>query len=93
MIRLICLLGLSFVLVGCESLYQDDGIPRIRTQSDVDRYNASVSSESEKLVCTRERFVGSNIRSFQCMTVAQRDRMARESQDILENNRAAFGNL
>ena len=75
-------LGLVVVLVGCESLQPpDDGIPRIRSQADVDAYNATVSGENNKLVCTRERVIGSNIRQFVCMTVAQRERLAQQARD------------
>ena len=44
-ISLICLLG--FTLVGCEGLYDDGGIPRIRSQRQVDVYNATVSAEND----------------------------------------------
>lgn len=91
--KLLAVLVLSAALVGCESLYDDGGIPRIRTQSQVDAYNATVSSESEKLVCTRERPTGSNIRQFICMTVAQRDRLAQESQQSLQGVTGAQGRL
>lgn len=91
MLRVISLLCLALILTACESMYKDDGVPRIRTQRDVDAYNATVSSESEKLVCSRELVLGSNLRQFQCMTVAQRDRLAQQSQDTLESNRDALG--
>ncbi len=77
------LLLLLLNLGACESLYEDDGIPRIRSQRDVDAYNATVSSESEKLVCTRERPLGSRIPQWFCMTVAQRDRLALEAREEL----------
>lgn len=89
--KVISLLCLTLILAACESMYEDDGVPRIRTQRDVDAYNATVSSESEKLVCTRESVLGSNMRQFVCMTVAQRDRLAQQSQDELDANRSAFG--
>ena len=73
MIKIAGLVGLLAALAGCEGLYEDDGIPRIRTQSDVAAYNATVSSESEKLVCTREMVIGTNLRQFVCLTVAQRE--------------------
>lgn len=84
-IPLICLLG--FTLVGCESLYDDGGIPRIRSQRQVDAYNATVSADNDKLVCTRERTTTSNIRQFVCMTVGQQQRMAETSQRELEEVR------
>lgn len=56
----------------------------IRSQAAVDRYNATVSSEGEKLVCAREVVVGSNLPKFVCMTVNQRDRLAREAGDTVE---------
>lgn len=71
-------------IAGCESLYEDDGIPRIRTQADVEAYNARVSSESEKLVCEREFLLGSNLRQFVCMTVAQRERLAEQAREDAE---------
>ncbi len=71
-------------LAGCESLYEDDGIPRLRTQADVDAYNATVSSESEKLVCEREFLLGSNLRQFVCMTIAQRERLVEQAREDAE---------
>lgn len=59
----------------------------IRTQSDVERYNATVTNEGDKLVCDRERVVGSNLPQFVCMTVAQRDRLAREASDTIQSLR------
>ncbi len=83
--KLITVFGLAALLAGCENMYPDDGgIPRIRTQRQVNAYNATVSSESEKLICTREFVVGSNLRQFVCMTVAQRDRMALETREVLD---------
>lgn len=61
-------------------MYKNDGVPRIRTQRDVDTYNAAVSSESDMLVCSREFVIGSNIRQFLCMTVAQRDRLREQAR-------------
>lgn len=80
------IIAAALTLVGCESLYQDDGIQRIRTQKDVDAYNATVSTEAGKLICTREFVIGTNFREFVCLTVAQRERMqqqAREDTDII----------
>ncbi|MEX0618374.1 MAG: hypothetical protein WDZ76_01680 [Pseudohongiellaceae bacterium] len=74
----------SVLQLGCQSLYEDDGISQIRTRADVAAYNAGVSSESEKLVCTREFVVGSNIRQYVCLTAAQRERLARQAQADLE---------
>ncbi len=59
----------------------------IRTQADVERYNATVSNEGDKLVCERERVVGSNIPQFVCMTVNQRERIAREASDTIQSLR------
>ena len=84
-ISLICLLG--FTLVGCESLYDDGGIPRIGSQRQVDAYNATVSAENDKLVCTREKPTTSNIRRFVCMTVGQQQRLAETSQREVEEIR------
>ena len=87
-ISLICLLG--FTLVGCESLYDDGGIPRIRSQRQVDAYNATVSAENDKLVCTRERTTTSNIGRFVCMTVGQQQRITETSQAEVEEVRRIF---
>jgi hypothetical protein len=87
--KLIILIGAACLLSACESLYEanDDGIPTIRSQRDVDVYNETVSSESEKLVCERETVIGSNIRQWVCLTVAQRDYLARQAQEDIENIR------
>jgi len=88
--KLVTVFALAALLVACEGMYPpDDGIPRIRSQRQVDEYNATVSSESEKLVCTRETLLGSNLRQYLCMTLAQRDRLAlqaRENLDFLNRN-------
>ena len=85
---LIALVGL--LVSACESLYEnnDDGIPGIRSQRDVEAYNETVSSEGEKLVCERERVIGSNIRQWVCLTIAQRDALQRQAQD---QNEALLG--
>ena len=72
------------ILAGCESLYQNEGISRINSQRDVDAYNATVSAESDMLVCTREQVLGSNIREFVCLTVAQRERLRQAAVEDLE---------
>ncbi|MCB1648530.1 MAG: hypothetical protein H7A05_04710 [Pseudomonadales bacterium] len=77
------LLLVSSLLAACTPV--SDGTRPIRTQADVDRYNATVSSEGEKLVCSRERVVGSNLPKFVCMTVNQRERLAREAGDVLRD--------
>ena len=79
--NIVLIISLLAIFTGCESMYQDDGISRIVTQRDVDAYNATVSSERDLLVCNRERVIGSNIRQFHCMNVAQRDRMQEEAQN------------
>lgn len=79
--RIIAVMVLGILLAGCESMYPDDGIPRIRSQRDVDAYNATVSNEGDKLVCNRERPLGSNIPQWVCMTVAQRDRLAEQARE------------
>ena len=72
------------ILAGCENLYQNEGISRINSQRDVDAYNATVSAESDMLVCTREQVLGSNIREFVCLTVAQRERLRQAAVEDLE---------
>ena len=69
MIKPVNILALVVLLTACEGLYEDDGIPRIRTQADVIAYNANVVADNDKLVCTRERVIGTNIPQFICMTV------------------------
>lgn len=91
MLRLVFLISFTLLFSACEYLQPpEDSGPRIRTQSDVDAYNATVGSESEKLVCTRETVVGSNFRQFVCMTVAQRDRLASAAQQSIEEQRRGF---
>ena len=72
------------ILAGCENLYQNEGISRINSQRDVDAYNATVSAESDMLVCTREQVLGSNIREFVCLTVAHRERLRQAAVEDLE---------
>tara|TARA_Y100000746_G_scaffold185615_1_gene164217 strand:- start:1387 stop:1662 length:276 start_codon:yes stop_codon:yes gene_type:complete len=88
--RLILIALVGLLVSACESLYEnnDDGIPRIRSQRDVEAYNETVSSEGEKLVCERERVIGSNIRQWVCLTIAQRDALQRQAQD---QNEALLG--
>lgn len=86
--KLIVAMGLATLLVGCESLYVPSSIESIRSQRQVDAYNATVTAEEDKLVCTREKPLGSNIPRFFCVTVAQQARMALESQQDLEIIRA-----
>lgn len=81
--KAVALIWLSILLIGCENMYEDDGIPRIRNQRDVNAYNATVSSESEKLICTRQLVLGTNFREFVCMTVAQRDRIRQDAIEFL----------
>ena len=63
---------------------KNEGISRINSQRDVDAYNATVSAESDMLVCTREQVLGSNIREFVCLTVAQRERLRQAAVEDLE---------
>ncbi len=78
------IIAAALTLVGCESLYQDDGIPRIRTQRDVAAYNATVSAEADKLVCTREVVLGTHFREFVCLTVAERDRVQQQTREVID---------
>tara|TARA_Y100000031_G_scaffold5706_1_gene6954 strand:- start:411 stop:821 length:411 start_codon:yes stop_codon:yes gene_type:complete len=80
-IKLAGLVGLVVLLSACESMYPDEGIPRIRSQRDVDAYNATVVAASDKLVCNREQVLGSNIRQFVCLTVAQRERLRQQGRE------------
>lgn len=86
MIKPLSLLALVAALTACEGLYDDDGIPAIRTQADVAAYNATVVAENDKLVCSREQVIGTNIRQFVCMTLAQQTYLreqARQDTDYL----------
>lgn len=89
----IILCSMALMLSGCawwQAQYdKGDGIASIRNQADVDAYNATVSSESEKLVCQRERRIGSNFPQLVCMTVAQRQRISTDGQEFLEEVRRA----
>ncbi len=76
--------ALAATLIGCENLYDRDRIPRIRSQQQVDAYNATVSLEREKLVCKRERPTGSALPRFVCMTVAQQERLAIQAREDIE---------
>ncbi|MCH8137099.1 MAG: hypothetical protein IIB77_14080 [Proteobacteria bacterium] len=82
--KAVAVICLAILLIGCENMYEDDGIARIRNQRDVDAYNATVSSEGEKLTCSREFVIGTNFREFICMTVAQRERMRQDALDTVE---------
>lgn len=55
---------------------ENDGIPRIRSQRDVEAYNATVSDPGQKLVCVREVMIGTNFRPYVCLTVAQHEQRA-----------------
>ena len=83
-------IGLLSLLAACEASYDaNDGIDRIRTQRDVDAYNATVSAADDKLVCSRESVIGSNIRQFVCLTARQREQQRIEIQaglrDVLDS--------
>ncbi len=81
---LLTVIVLAATLVGCENLYDNSDMTRIRSQRQVDAYNATVSSEGEKLVCTKERPLGSIIPEFICMTNDQRDRLAIQAREEVE---------
>jgi hypothetical protein len=88
-------IGLLSLLIACETSYDpNDGIGRIRTQRDVDAYNATVSATDDKLVCTRESVIGSNIRQFVCLTARQREQQRIAIQaglDDIRNSPAGLG--
>jgi hypothetical protein len=88
--------ALALSVTACESLYENNGdISRITSQRQVDAYNATVSSEGEKLVCSRERSTTSNISRFTCMTVNQQERLAlqaREEIDFIRSNQNGGNN-
>lgn len=87
MFKLCALISVLVLLSACVRV--SDADRPIRSQADVERYNANVSSEGEKLVCERERVVGSNIPQFVCMTINQRERLARSASDALDEIRNA----
>ena len=82
MFLVFCVLGL---LSACVPV-SDSNRP-IRTPADVERYNANITNEGDKLVCDRERVLGSNLPQFVCMTVSQRERLAREASDTVQSFR------
>ncbi len=82
--RLFVILALAATLMACESLYEVSDIADIRSQRQVDAYNATVTAEEDKLVCTREKPLGSNIPRFMCMTVAQQSRLEARARDELQ---------
>ena len=41
--------------------------------------------QDSRLICRREKSIGSQMTSSQCFTVAQRDRMKRDSQDRMQS--------
>jgi len=81
---IIVTLGFIVILSGCEST-DNDGIPRIRSQRGADAYNATVSSAGKRIICEREKVIGSNIRQLVCLTVNQRDSIARSSRETIES--------
>ena len=81
--RIFVILALAATLMACESLYEVSDIADIRSQRQVDAYNATVTAEEDKLVCTREKPLGSNIPRFMCMTVAQQSRLEARARDEL----------
>ena len=85
MISILVTLGFIVILSGCVST-DDDGIPRIRSQRDADAYNATVSSSGERIICERERVIGSNIRQLVCLTVNQRAALARSARENIDTN-------
>ena len=72
-------------LGGCANLYDNSGIPRITSQRQVEAYNATVSSEGEKLVCSRERSTTSNISRCTCMTFDQKERLALQAREEIDS--------
>ncbi len=85
--KTVAVICLAILLIGCENLYENDDIDRIRNQRDVDAYNATVSSEGEKLTCLREVVIGTNFREYICMTVARRERIRQEAQAAIDDLR------
>ena len=83
--RILMSFALVAILTGCESMYQDGGIPRINSQRDIDAYNATVTANADKLVCNRERVIGSNIRQWVCMTIAQQERLALDAREVVDD--------
>jgi len=84
--------ALALSLAGCANLYDNSGIPRITSQRQVEAYNATVSSEGEKLVCSRERSTTSNISRFTCMTVNQQESLAAQAREEIDFIRANQSN-
>ncbi len=85
MFKLFSVFSVLVLLNACTAVSEGDR--PIRSRADVERYNATVSSEGEKLVCERERVVGSNLPQFVCMTINQRERLARNASDTVDELR------
>lgn len=83
---------LAVIALLCACVPVDPSNRPIRSQADVDRYNAKITNEGDKLVCDRERVVGSNLPQFVCMTVSQRERLARDASDTIQSLRPGISN-
>lgn len=70
-----------FLLGACASNETYDRY-RINNQADADAYNAQVTNEAEKLICSREKIMGSIRTRFVCMTAGQRRAAQAELVDI-----------
>lgn len=75
-------LALASILVACSSTPDPSDRYRIRNQADADAYNAQVTNEADKLICEREKIMGSIRTRFVCMTAAQRQAVQAELVDI-----------
>lgn len=82
----ICIIALASILSACKMPERDpNDIGAIRSKRDMDAYNATVSSEGQKLTCTREQVIGTNFRQYVCITNAQLERQREATQGNLDN--------
>ncbi len=79
---------ISGLLGGAQSVDQLSEAARVEVFNQQERVNTLLTRarEDSRMVCTRERKVGSHRTTNSCMTVADRRRAREQSQDALLNN-------
>jgi hypothetical protein len=74
--------GLCCSTVACQTNSAPANPTEIRTQADADAYNALVTNEADRLICRRERLMGSIRTRLVCMTGPQWSAVEEELTDI-----------
>jgi hypothetical protein len=79
---------ISSLLGGAGSVEELPGATRVEVFNEQELVNTVLTQarEDSRLVCTREKKVGSHRTTNNCMTVAERRRAREQSQDALRNN-------